>query len=438
MKFPKFLSFFGRTRSEQISVGRPNLGISGGTVVSEFSAMEVAAYYRGVIYISSQIAKLPWFIKDKDNNNLDTVISTLLNVSPNPEMTAFHFKLFLIQSAINHGEGYAEIERSLDGRVVRLWPLNPKRVCAMRDREGTLYYQVTQGDFGGETVYLPPKDIFIVRNIHTKDGITGLGLIGYAMNTLGISLGADRFANSLYSNGGMPSGVLKHPGKITPEAAKRIKESWKENHGGKKTGGTALLEEGVTYEAISHSPDILQFLESRQFGVLEIARFLGIPPTKLFDVSAAKYSNIEHGNLEVATDTLDTWAKNLESECDMKLLSNRRGGIHSELDLYSVFRGDMSTRATYFQKMMQSGAMTPNEIRMKEGLSPYSGGDNFYIASNNLTSHSKLDAMTDAMIEKLKSETNKNNNSVEPITTQEDRLIEEAIAKKVMKSISRG
>ena len=422
MKFPKFLSFFGRARSEQISIGRPNLGVSGGTVVSEYSAMEVAAYYRGVIYISSQIAKLPWFIKDKNNNNLDTVISDLLNISPNPEMTAFHMKLFLIQSAINHGEGYAEIERSLDGRVVRLWPLNPKRVCAMRDREGTLYYQVTQGDFGGETVYLPPKDIFIVRNIHTKDGITGLGLIGYAMNTLGISLGADRFANSLYSNGGLPSGVLKHPGKISEDAARRIKESWKENHGGRRTGGTALLEEGVTYEAISHSPDILQFLESRQFGVIEISRFLGVPPTKLFDVSAAKYSNIEHGNLEVATDTLDTWAKNLESECDMKLLNNRRGGIHSELDLYSVFRGDMSTRATYFQKMMQSGAMTPNEIRMKEGMAPYAEGNRFFIATNNFSPADRIDEIVDSQIE---SKTSKD----EP--SEADKAIEAYITKRL-------
>lgn len=398
MNFPKIFPFFNRVKSEQVKSPRPALGTSGGVFVNEDSAMEVSAYYRGVIYISSQIAKLPWNVKDQNKKILDNDISYLLNVSPNEEMTAFHFKLFLIQCAINNGNGYAEIERTIDGRPKKLWPLNPKRVLPMRDATGTLYYQVTQGDFGGESVYLPPKDIFIVRNIHTKDALQGMGLIGYALTTLGTSLGADRFANALYSNGGMPSGVLTHPGRITDEAAKRIIESWKTNHGGRKTGGTALLEEGVTYSPISHSPDVLQFLEARQFGVLEIARFLGIPPTKLFDSNAAKFNNIEHSNLEVTTDTLDTWARNLEAEADMKLLAGRKGGRHTELDLYAVFRGDMSTRATYFQKMMQSGAITPNEIREKEGMEPYEGGSRFYIATNNFTPHDRMDEVIDSQV----------------------------------------
>ena len=390
-------NFFNRTKPEKNIGGlRRTFGISGGTVVNGDTAMESSAFYRGVIYISSQIAKLPWEVKDKDNKVIDDNISTLLNVAPNNETTSMFLKMFLIQCAIIEGNGYAEIERTLDGRPVALWPLNPKRVRPVRSSDGSLWYEVSEDE--GSNVYLKPKDLFIVRNLHTKDTLQGQGLVGYAMQTLGISIGADKFANALFSNGGLPSGVLTHPGKLSDGAYERLKNSWKEQQGGKKTGSTALLEDGVQYSPISHSPDVLQFLESRQFSVLEIARFLGIPATKLFDSASAKFNNIEHANLEVATDTLDTWARNLESEADVKLLNNRRGGRRTEFDLYAVFRGDMVTRSTYFKNMMSTGAMNPNEIRVKEGMAPYKGGSRFYIATNNFTPSDRMDEVIDSQI----------------------------------------
>lgn len=393
------LKFFNRSKPEQIVTPRRTFGYSGGTVVSEDTAMESSAFYRGVIYISSQIAKLPWDVKDSENKNIENDISYILNVSPNIEMTSMYLKLFLVQCALVTGNGYAEIERTIDGRVKALWPLNPKKVEAIRDPEGVLWYRVLQGSMSGQDVYLRPNEIFIVRNLHTKDAIQGQGLVGYAMQTLGITLGADKFANSLFANGGMPSGILSHPGKLSEVAYKRLAETWKESYGGRKTGSTALLEEGVTYSPISHSPDVLQFLESRKFSVVEIARFLGVPPTMLFDSDSAKFNNVEHQNLQVVTDVLDAWARNLESEADMKLLGGRRFGRRTEFDLYAVFRGDMVTRSTYFKNMMQVGAITPNEIRVKEGLAPYEGGDRFYIAVNNFTPSDRLDEVIDSQIE---------------------------------------
>jgi len=372
--------------------------MSGGSVVSDDTAMQASAFYRGVVYISTQIAKLPWEVKDADNNIIDNDISYLLNGAPNEEMTSFGLKLFLIQTAIVRGNGYAEIVRDMSGRPRELWPINPLKVFPTRDADGKLWYHIVSGGEDSADTMLRPRDLFIVRNFHTKDGFQGQGVVGYAMDTLGISLGADKFANALFANGGMPSGVLQYPGRLDDEAFKRLKESWSNSNGGRKTGQTAILEDGVTYSPISHAPDVLQFLESRKFNVAEIARFLGVPPTKLFDSHAAKYNNIEHSNLEVATDTLDSWCRNLESEADIKLLNGNYKGYKTKLDLYAIFRGDMATRATYFNTMMQSGAITPNQIRLQEGLAPYVGGDRYYIASNNFTPEDRQDEIIDARL----------------------------------------
>jgi phage portal protein BeeE len=156
---------------------------------------------------------------------------------------------------------------------------------------------------------------------------------------------------------------------------------------------------------------------------------LGVPPTKLFDGDSATYNNIEHANLEVATDTLDSWARALESEIDVKLLNNRRAGRRAEFDLYAVFRGDMETRAKYFTALMQNAAMTPNEIRKKEGMAPYADGDKFFIATNNFSPMDRLDEIVDANIA---SKNRSNEPEDEPTPSPEEETLE-AVAKDYLK-----
>jgi hypothetical protein len=68
------------------------------------------------------------------------------------------------------------------------------------------------------------------------------------------------------------------------------------------------------------------------------------------------------------------------------------------MDLYAVFRGDMTTRANYFSKMMQSAAITPNQIRVKEGMAPYTGGDRYFVAVNNYSPADRIDEIIDAQV----------------------------------------
>ncbi len=391
---------YSRVTGTQRTVNRPRPAFyaRGNTLVTEDSSMQVAAFNRGLIYISTQVAKLPWDVKDRDNKIVRNPISDLLNLAPNKEMNAFRFRLVMVQQAIIHGNFYAEIERDLNGIPKALWPLESNLMELLRTDDGDLFYRYNNPR--GEPTYLQPRDVFHLPNFHTKDGVVGQGVVAYGKEILGIQLAADVMASGIFHNSGIPSGVVKHPGKLSDEAYKRLKDSWVEQHGGKKTGSTSILEEGATYEPISVDSEALQFLQSRQFGVLEIARFLGVPPTKLFDIAAATYSNVENANLEVATDTLDSWCTNLEMEADVKILNYRYGGRFTDIDLYSIFRGDMKTRSDYFKSMMSIGAMTPNQIREREGQPGYGKeGDNYYIATNNFTPVDRMNEIIDADIQ---------------------------------------
>lgn len=367
--------------------------------------MEVSAYYSGVIYISTQLAKLPIQIKNSANKIVDPRgVTRLINKKPNAEMTAFFFWLNMVQRAIHSGNSYAEIERDLTGKVVAIWPLPYDKVSMLRDANGRIYYRVADGDYEGRgDAILFQNDVLHIKNFHTWDGLIGQGIIAYAIETLGISAGADKFANALFGNGGLPSGVIEVEGELTEEAAIRLKEGWQKNHGGRKTGGTAVLEGGATFKPISHDPAVLQFLESRQFSVIEIARFLRVPPSKLFDQSSSTYNNIEHDNLRVSVDTLDPWCTSIEQEIDDKIISGY-GGAEAQYNMNRLFRGDMATRSEYYKDQLKTGAMSPNEIRKEEGREEYDAGGEYYIESNNLTPISRINEIIDSNISKSNNE----------------------------------
>ena len=427
------MNFFSRVFSKLTSPGKYIFGprrpfyFSGKTIVNEDNSMQVAAFNRGLIYISSQIAKLPWNVKDKNNNIIEGALANLLDLAPNPEINSFRWRLFMIQQAIINGNSYSEIERDMLGRPIALWPLESQRMDLLRTDSGALVYRYCN-PVGGD-VYLNPKDVYHLPNFHTKDGLVGQGIVSYAREVLGIQIAADTMASGIFHNSGIPSGILKHPGKLSDAAYKRLKESWDSQQGGKKSGATSILEEGMVYEAVNIEPEALQFLQSRQFGILEIARFLGVPPTKLFDTTAATYSNVENANLEVATDTLDSWATNLEMEADVKLLNNRHSGRFTDINLYAIFRGDMKTRSDYFKAMMSVAAITPNQIRQLEGMPGYGKeGENYYIATNNYSPVGRLDEIIDADIEQKTKPTAAP--AAKPETpTKEQAALQEAAAK---------
>ena len=407
-----FFKSFNRVQTPtSVRSPRSFFNLSGGTFVNDETAMEVSAFYSGLIYISTQIAKLPIQIKDQNNKIVNPKgINRILSLTPNPETNAFFFWLCMIQVAIQKGNAYAEIERSLDGKVKNLWILPTEDVQVLRTAEGKLYYRIKEADMSGRgDVILFPDDVFHIRNFHTKNGIVGEGLLAYAKESLAISSGADRFANSLFANGGLPSGVIEIEGSLTEEAALKLKEGWQKNHGGRKTGGTAVLEGGASFKSISYDPNVLQFLESRKFSVVEIARFLRVPPSKLYDQDTSTYNNIEHDNLRVAVDTLDAWARSIEIEIDTKLLNNQFGGAHAEFKMSAIFRGDMKTRGEYHKIMLGIGAMTPNEIRIDEGREPYDEGDEYYISSNNLTPISRQNEIIDSQLNSKKQDSNLDN-----------------------------
>jgi len=174
-KMPNFLNK-RKTEQRQYLFGGSRYNQFAGVTVTSETALKAAAYYRGLVYISTQIAKLPFEVKNRENQvNPDHKVSILMNLAPNSYMSSFDFKVYIVQQAINTGNGYAEIERNTLGQPVALHPLRSDTITPVFV-EDKLWYRVSDGTAPGADVFVPSKDMFVIKNFVTDGGFTGIGL----------------------------------------------------------------------------------------------------------------------------------------------------------------------------------------------------------------------------------------------------------------------
>ena len=374
-----------------------------GINVSASSAMTISAYYAAVRAISEDIGKLPLITYERldprgKRKAREHPLFRILHSEPNNLMTSMSLRESLTKDALTWGNGYSEIIRA-GGQVQALSkPIHPSRVTPGFDERGDLVYDVSMGDLSGlrseaivdtETIRFPQRDIFHLHGL--GDGIVGFSVATLARETLGLSLAAQQFGAAFFGNGTHMSGVLKHPATLSEEALQHLRDTWSSQYQGPSNSfKPAILEEGMTWERLGIPPDDAQFLQTREFQIVEIARWFRIPPHKIEHLLNATFSNIEHQSLEYVTDTLMPWLVRWEQEISRKLFLDEQRFFAEHL-VQGLLRGDQAARANYYRTLFYLGVFSPNDIRELENQNPIQSPDgeldpagDLYFLQNNL------------------------------------------------------
>lgn len=352
---------------------------------SNMTSMQLSAVYRCVEVISDAIASQTWQVLEYNKAdgwapNEFSDAYYLLNNEPNMAMSRFTLMKTLVAKMLLEGNGYIQIHRNAVGDPVRLELINDT-VKIYRRSDDSLYYEV--GKPGAEYI-VDGQDMIHVLNF-TYDGYTGVSTLRHAANSVGLSYASESTAKGFFLSGANNSGILTVKGKMTKEKASDIKQGFREafNITTGEPGGIVVMEEGLTFEPISVNPRDAQMLETRQFNVIEICRFFGVSPSKVFDNNNLTYSNIEAFQLGFLTDTISPLDAKIEAEFNRKLLRpSKRLNTKLNLNINELLRANMDSKANYYSKLFQVGAYTPNEIRTEIGQPKVKGGDKSYVQIN--------------------------------------------------------
>jgi hypothetical protein len=144
-----------------------------------------------------------------------------------------------------------------------------------------------------------------------------------------------------------------------------------------------MLPYGIKWEQMSLSHEDSQWLESRQFSVNDIARFYGVQPHLIAEMSGATFSNIEQQSLEFLNYSIGPWLINIQKAIDRALLTAEEQGVYfSEFMIESLLRADIVTRTTAFASMLQNGYASRNEIRQKLNMNKQPDLDDYTVQVN--------------------------------------------------------
>jgi HK97 family phage portal protein len=235
---------------------------------------------------------------------------------------------------------------------------------------GAIWYYILNKN--GAWQEFADEDILHIRGLG-GDGISGYNIIELLSDSLGIPIAAERFAGRYFANDATPGVILRHPLKLGPAAHANIRKSFEDRHKGVHNSHVlGILEEGMDATVLDVKATDSQLIETRRFGIEDVARITRIPLHMLGDLSRSTNNNIEHQGLEFGKHCMRPHTKNWEGEINRKLLRNTR--YFPEFDLSDLYRGDAKSRAEANAIKFASGVIDIDEWRRDDGRNPLPGG----------------------------------------------------------------
>src|SRR3990172_7821780 len=344
---------FAAVAMKAAGIGWPNVGWQppGGmmpndsiaTTVNQSTAMGVGAFTAGIRLIAEDIASMPLITYERLEKGKrrapEHPAYAMLHDAPNPEMTSMVFRETGIAHMYSWGNWYAEKELNGLGVPVRLWPLRPDRMTP-EWKDGKRIYKYVLPD--GSGVVLPANRVFHVPR-WGFDGLIGYSRVTLMRRALEGAIVASEYGLRTLANDARPGVTIKHPQQIGAAAKKNIADSWDERHSGLSNAQrTAVLDEGMTIEETGFSPEDAQFLESKQWSLVEVAQGLRLAPHKLSDFTRATFSNIEEANIDHVVGTLGPPCVRIEQQVNKDILGP--GRFFAEHLMEGLLRGKFVDR----------------------------------------------------------------------------------------------
>ncbi len=377
-----------------------------GLSVTADTAMRVTAVYRSVSILAQTYASLPLGVyrqRDDGGKELDRShpLFQVLCKRPNKWQTSFEWREMMTGHFALRGRCYSEIIASGGQSVAELIPLHPDRVRPFRAPDGRLAFEYSPLD-GPRRIILQSEMHFLHGLTTGSDGITPLSPVGEEREAIGLALAIEEHGARLFGNGTRLGGVLKLPaGKTLADDTKReaLLKSWRNAYSGLRNAGkTALLEDGLEWQALGMTNEDAQFLDSRKMQIAEIGRIFGVPLHMLAELDRSTNNNIEQQSLEFVRDTIRPGVRRREEAMERDLLSGLSSRTHCiYFDMDDLMRGDSAARGAFNSSMLQNGVFNRNEVRISEGKNPSTDpAMNEFTVQTNMAFVQMLEALTNA------------------------------------------
>ena len=328
---------------------------------------------RGVNMIVDDVAEIPTDVGDKIVG-LDPVIKNirksrvnlLLNIEPNPFQDINSFKRNLIIDLLIDGNIFVYF----DG--VHLYQL-PADNMEIETHE-TQY--ITKYVYQGQVNYTPSEIIHVKENSFNSI-YRGVPRLKPAWRTMKLLGSMRNFQDNFFKNGAVPGLVLKSPNTLSEKIKERMLAAWRVRYN-PNTGGRRplILDGGLEIENLTQvSFKDLDFQPSIAANEKIILQALGIPPLLL---DSGNNANIRPNLRLYYLETI------LPIVRKVNYAFERYFGFDLKEDVSDVpaLQPELRDQAAYYQSLVNTGIITPNEARDAMRMEQLEGLDEVRIPAN--------------------------------------------------------
>lgn len=345
------------------------------TSAARFTAWAGDAYandtYRGAVdAIARNVAKLKGthvISQDGQRQGVQDELTRLLQVQPNPYMSAFDLLYKLATHYYLDSNAFAFVQRGPRG-VSGIYPIAAASVDFVTDPVGTLYARFRF--YNGKEVTLPYSDIIHLRRFFNKND-----LLGDPNNALAAALEMAHTQNEGIINGIRSSanirGILKFTSIMAPEKLKEEKDRFIADYLTiANEGGVVATDNKAEYQPITVTPAVVD------------AKQLAAVKTKIYS-----YLGISE-NIVTSSYTEDEWAAFYESIIEplavqmslefTRKLFNEREQFYGNAIMFESGRLQFSSNATKIKliaELIPYGLLTINQALEILNLPAVADGD---------------------------------------------------------------
>lgn len=357
-------------------------------VTSKELAMKIATVFRCIDITSKGIAQLPLMVEHDEGGYFQPInddpfnLHYLLTRRPNSRLNIFDFKRAILVELFTQGNSYIMPKMGIDGyeELIHITP-----GCVDYDKYVNQYNVAdpVNNIFG---VY-GPDDIIHLKNLSLDGGYTGVSTLQYASRTMAISTNADIANVENFKSGGILSGFVSGKGGTVGFGAIQDKQlqSVADDIEGQISSGKKIfnLPGEMSFNEISLSPADIELLATKTFNVLDICRFFGVHPDKVFAQQSSNYKASEMSQVAFLTDTLQPILTLIEMEMQIKLIPQELDSVYRiNFDIEPLLQTDLITHADYMAKTIAAGVKDVNYWRKKAGQAPVENGGKVLVSAN--------------------------------------------------------
>ena len=356
-------------------------------------------YLRSVIsFLGRNVAQLGvgTFLREGDDSRQrdeNSVTAQLLR-KPNPYMTRYELFDALVCDIALWDEGFWFVRKdSAQASGWRIDPLPSAWVTQAYDGNAAMpgYWQVTQP--GKPTVQIPSSQIVHFHGWSPDSLVTGTSPIATLKAILEEQIAGVLYRKQRWERGARVGTVISRPAdapRWSEEAETRFRREFNEKYGGgtgSDSGGTPILQDGMTINRIGFSAVDDEYIEANKLALTTVAAVYHVNPTMVGLLDNANYSNVREFRRMLYGDTLGPWLAMIEGRVNGFLLPmiDAPEEQYIEFNINEKLQGSFEEQAAVASAAIGGPYMTRNEYRAKQNLPPIDGGDELIVPMNVTT-----------------------------------------------------